>query len=101
MTSLRGSVGRGPRPGLAGEVAHPEREPCGGDPDHDRPAPGEHRVDRQCGESDGDREKEERKRATLHDAEATLLRATQGRGSIGRAPVSKTGGCRFESCRPC
>jgi hypothetical protein len=25
----------------------------------------------------------------------------QGRGSIGRAPVSKTGGCRFKSCRPC
>ena len=27
--------------------------------------------------------------------------ATQGRGAIGSAPVSKTGGCRFESCRPC
>src|SRR5262245_36954755 len=27
--------------------------------------------------------------------------ATQGRSSTGRAPVSKTGGCRFESCRPC
>ena len=27
--------------------------------------------------------------------------ATEGRSSIGRAPVSKTGGCRFESCRPC
>src|SRR5205085_7275654 len=26
---------------------------------------------------------------------------TEGRSSIGRAPVSKTGGCRFESCRPC
>ena len=25
----------------------------------------------------------------------------EGRSSIGRAPVSKTGGCRFESCRPC
>ena len=25
----------------------------------------------------------------------------QGRSSIGREPVSKTGGCRFESCRPC
>jgi hypothetical protein len=25
----------------------------------------------------------------------------QGRSSIGRAPVSKTGGCRFKSCRPC
>ena len=39
-----------------------------------------------------------------HDAaprEATLVRATQGRSSIGRAPVSKTGGCRFESCRAC
>ena len=28
-------------------------------------------------------------------------RATQGRSSIGRAPVSKTGGWRFESFRPC
>ncbi len=27
--------------------------------------------------------------------------ATEGRSSIGRAPVSKTGGCRFKSCRPC
>ena len=27
--------------------------------------------------------------------------ATQGSSSIGRAPVSKTGGCRFESCLPC
>ena len=27
--------------------------------------------------------------------------ATEGRSSTGRAPVSKTGGCRFESCRPC
>src|SRR5215213_9964964 len=26
---------------------------------------------------------------------------TEGRSSTGRAPVSKTGGCRFESCRPC
>ena len=26
---------------------------------------------------------------------------THGRSSIGRAAVSKTAGCRFESCRPC
>ena len=26
---------------------------------------------------------------------------SEGRSSIGRAPVSKTGGCRFKSCRPC
>ena len=25
----------------------------------------------------------------------------QGRSSIGRAPVSKTGGCEFDSRRPC
>ena len=31
----------------------------------------------------------------------TILPATEGRSSIGRAPVSKTGGCRFKSCRPC
>ena len=31
----------------------------------------------------------------------TLALAAQGRGAIGSAPVSKTGGCRFESCRPC
>ena len=43
----------------------------------------------------------EQLRTTLHPREATLVRATQGRSSIGRAPVSKTGGCRFESCRPC
>ena len=48
-----------------------------------------------------DQGKEERESATLHGPEATLGPATQGRGSIGRAPVSKTGGCRFESCRPC
>jgi hypothetical protein len=29
------------------------------------------------------------------------LSRAEGRSSIGRAPVSKTGGCRFESCRPC
>jgi hypothetical protein len=28
-------------------------------------------------------------------------RTAEGRSSTGRAPVSKTGGCRFESCRPC
>ena len=28
-------------------------------------------------------------------------RRTHGRSSIGRAAVSKTAGCRFESCRPC
>jgi hypothetical protein len=28
-------------------------------------------------------------------------RTAKGRSSTGRAPVSKTGGCRFESCRPC
>ena len=32
---------------------------------------------------------------------ATLGAAAQGSSSIGRAPVSKTGGCRFESCLPC
>jgi hypothetical protein len=26
---------------------------------------------------------------------------TKGGSSIGRAPVSKTGGCRFDSCPPC
>ena len=31
----------------------------------------------------------------------TIVPATEGRSSIGRAPVSKTGGCRFKSCRPC
>src|SRR5262249_60689191 len=35
-------------------------------------------------------------RSCLH-----CLARTEGRSSIGRAPVSKTGGCRFESCRPC
>src|SRR5690625_7570225 len=34
----------------------------------------------------------------------TLVRCTsssKGRGAIGSATVSKTVGCRFESCRPC
>src|SRR6185312_4509873 len=35
------------------------------------------------------------------DGADTILGATEGRGAIGSAPVSKTGGCRFESCRPC
>src|SRR6478735_4096267 len=29
------------------------------------------------------------------------LAAAEGSSSIGRAPVSKTGGCRFKSCLPC
>ena len=29
------------------------------------------------------------------------LRLSEVRSSSGRAPVSKTGGCRFESCRAC
>ena len=29
------------------------------------------------------------------------MRFAEGRSSTGRAPVSKTGGCRFESYRPC
>jgi hypothetical protein len=33
--------------------------------------------------------------------EVSYIQTAQGRSSIGRAPVSKTGGCRFESCRPC
>jgi hypothetical protein len=32
---------------------------------------------------------------------STIRPRTEGRSSTGRAPVSKTGGCRFESCRPC
>src|ERR671937_324 len=35
------------------------------------------------------------------DRPDTIPPPAQGRSSTGRAPVSKTGGCRFESCRPC
>ena len=32
---------------------------------------------------------------------STIERKPRGVAQFGRAPVSKTGGCRFESCRPC
>src|SRR5690554_7307735 len=32
---------------------------------------------------------------------ACVIFAPKGGGSIGRAAVSKTAGCRFESCPPC
>src|SRR5438874_4609631 len=38
---------------------------------------------------------------TLPTAAVPFAPATQGSSSTGRAPVSKTGGCRFESCLPC
>ena len=42
------------------------------------------------------------RRHTLHrEAKSLGPGSPQGRSSIGRAPVSKTGGCRFESYRPC
>ena len=90
-----------PRPGLPSEIRHPQREPRSRNPDDQRPASRGDRVHRKSTENGRDRDEEEREQATLHNPEATLERATQGRGSIGRAPVSKTGGCRFESCRPC
>src|SRR3954447_8324000 len=37
----------------------------------------------------------------MHERRGYNPPATEGRSSIGRAPVSKTGGCRFKSCRPC
>lgn len=36
-----------------------------------------------------------------HRADAMRARLSQGRSSTGRATVSKTVGCGFESCRPC
>ena len=36
-----------------------------------------------------------------HRADAMRARPLQGRSSTGRATVSKTVGCGFESCRPC
>lgn len=45
-------------------------------------------------------------RMTMEDASISVFKFAirhlpQGRSSIGRAPVSKTGGCEFESHRPC
>jgi hypothetical protein len=42
------------------------------------------------------RRRDRERSARLHSAAQT-----QGSSSTGRAPVSKTGGCRFESCLPC
>ena len=36
-----------------------------------------------------------------HQADGNAGVHAQGGGSIGRAAVSKTAGCRFESCPPC
>jgi len=33
--------------------------------------------------------------------QVTAKKGVKGSSSIGRAPVSKTGGCRFDSCLPC
>ena len=94
------------------ERADPEADHGRRHTDHDRRAPGPY-----CGH--GDPDEEDREEEEEHAENATLRRgghprdstgpkdrdynrsATQGRSSTGRAPVSKTGGCRFESCRPC
>jgi hypothetical protein len=64
---------------------------------------------RQPGEAGGEKEKKEAERRhpsepigvqNVRDCRATIGEA-QGRSSVGRAPVSKTGCRRFESCRPC
>lgn len=37
----------------------------------------------------------------LNDAPSAATTVAQGSGAIGSAPVSKTGGCEFESRLPC
>src|SRR5262249_39768417 len=54
-----------------------------------RPPAGEERIDAESGKGERDEREEDRESPTLHGPEATLGPATQGRGSIGRAPVSK------------
>ena len=99
-----------------GERAEPpsERERTGRDDPAFRPAAGaDEGRDGRRREDDGENAEEEPERAALHARSVVpgsfrqpgkppiQSRPTQGRSSIGRAPVSKTGGCRFESCRPC
>src|SRR3954453_1763574 len=90
-----------------GEAAHPDRQrACRGcehplsrraTPERDRPE-----RKRQHAEERGHRHAAMLLPARWSAVRAdTILRAAQGRGAIGSAPVSKTGGCRFESCRPC
>jgi hypothetical protein len=38
---------------------------------------------------------------SVSEPRATIVGRTQGRSSVGRAPVSKTGSRGFESLRPC
>src|ERR1051325_6572956 len=86
---------------FAGQIEHPDGQHERGGRDHPctTPRPGGENTD--GSEPGSEREEQKPERATLHKAEATLVTPTQGRSSTGRAPVSKTGGCRFESCRPC
>jgi hypothetical protein len=97
-----------------GQQTQPERERPRRKGDHDEPrfVPGS------IGSGRGDacqhqrqQEKERAERPSLarrsqgdqgcRNHPGTIARQPEGRSSTGRAPVSKTGGCRFESCRPC
>src|SRR4029078_4266442 len=88
------------------EAPDPEPEDCGRDGDHDRRPACHHCRHRDPDEEDREKEKEHAENATLrrggHQRDSTGPKArdynrsaTQGRSSTGRAPVSKTGGCRF------
>jgi hypothetical protein len=81
-----------------GELPHPRRERRARDRDHPGRSSRKCRVDADGEEACGQEGEESREGAPSH---AGIMVAAEGRSSTGRAPVSKTGGCRFESCRPC
>jgi hypothetical protein len=81
-----------------GELPHPRRERRAGGCDHPRRSARKGGVDADGEEPRRQEGEESREGAPSH---AGIMVAAEGRSSTGRAPVSKTGGCRFESCRPC
>src|SRR4029078_5835795 len=95
-------------PDSPGEVGPPERKRRRGERDDPGTAARERSPPRDKRERHRDRREETRERGPLHPRDTVSHAgsgytpdAAQGRGAIGSAPVSKTGGCRFESCRPC
>jgi hypothetical protein len=81
-----------------GQLPHPGGERGRRDRDHPRGAAGERRIPGDREEAHGQEDEEGPERAATHPG---IMGRAEGRSSTGRAPVSKTGGCRFESCRPC
>ena len=74
--------------------------------DHPAPPPASAAATATPAKPDRDQDEEHSERRSSRRATKVSLGGVyngraEGRSSTGRAPVSKTGGCRFESCRPC